>query len=339
MQANFFLRFVHKQALFRILMGVFFISYLAPGILFAQQKLYDDLFSVSFPNEKEGWTCGRWGAVLHTGDGGKTWARQETKTDFTLSSVYFVDSQNGWAVGDEGTIIHTQDGGKTWEKQKSPVPFLLMRVFFATPTMGWIVTEQTHILHTNDGGKTWHVQFKDQDFILKSVSFANPQNGWAVGEYGFIYHTSNGGMKWEKQAGKFEFSDKTGDVEGGNFLFDVVAVGPQTAWAVGIDGYVIRTLNGGKTWQEVHTNAGKAQLFCISSDKKETVVIGGDGTFVSSSDNGATWKAPIFHPPIIYSWIYGVGRRGESGFIAVGRKGTIYLSERGNTPSGWHQVH
>ena len=33
-------------------------------------KIYDDLFQVSFPNEKEGWVSGRWGCMLHTADGG-----------------------------------------------------------------------------------------------------------------------------------------------------------------------------------------------------------------------------------------------------------------------------
>ena len=87
-----------------IVVVVSFIFCWLPSILYAQQKkqqeLYDDLFSVSFPTEKEGWACGRWGTILHTADGGKTWIRQNSGTDFTLSSIYFVDSKNGWAVGE-----------------------------------------------------------------------------------------------------------------------------------------------------------------------------------------------------------------------------------------------
>lgn len=338
MQANFFLRFVHKQALFRILMGVFFISYLAPGILFAQQKLYDDLFSVSFPDEKNGWACGRWGTVVHTPDAEKTWIRQDSGTDFTLSSIHFVDPQNGWAVGDEGTIIHTRDGGKTWVKQKSPVPFFHMKVYFVTPLKGWIVTEHTHILHTNDGGKTWNIQFKDKDFILKSISFCDPLHGWAVGEYGIIYHTKDGGAKWEKQAGFFKISEETSEVEGGTFLFDVVAIDPQTAWAAGIDGYIIKTTDGGKTWKEVATRAPKTHFFCIYSDKTGMVLIGGDSTFLSSSDHGKTWMTSEFKPPITYGWIYGLARRGDSGFVAVGWEGAIYLSNGKNPSTSWNRV-
>jgi len=311
-----------------------FIYGLLPGLLCAQQKVSEDLFSVTFPTEQDGWACGRWGTVVNTSDGGMTWIQQNTGTDFTLSSIYFVDPQNGWSVGDEGAIIHTTDGGKTWEKQKSPVPFFLMDVYFETPLKGWIVTERTHILFTDDGGKTWSIQFSDLDYILKAISFVDPLHGWAVGEYGYIYHTNTGGATWEKQAGYFDISESTGEVEAGTFLFDVVAIDPQTAWAIGIDGYVIKTENGGQAWQEVDTSAPKTQLFCIASDKKNRILIGGNDVFLSSADKGLTWKNPEFKPPITYGWIYGLAPRASLGFIAVGWEGAIYLS----TSTSWHRI-
>jgi photosystem II stability/assembly factor-like uncharacterized protein len=319
---------IHKQELCSVLVVMFFMCGLIPAILCAEQKqiLHDDLFSVSFPNEKDGWTCGRFGTILHTANGGKTWTRQNSGTDYTLSSVCFVDGQNGWAVGDQGIIIHTVDGGKTWEMQKSPVPYVLMNVYFISPLKGWIVGERTHILSTQNGGKTWRVQFSDEDFILKAASFCDELHGWAVGEYGYIYHTTNGGATWEKQAGYLRISPETLQPEGGKFLFDVMALDPQIVWAVGIDGTVIRTVDRGKTWKKVATGAPKTQLFCIASNKKETILIGGNGVFLRSMNKGGTWEVPEFRPPITYDWIYKVARRGDSGFVAVGSKGAIYVS-------------
>jgi len=333
-QRKFSQWFVFKRALFRILVVIVFIYCFIPAILYAQHKFYDDLFSVSFPTENDGWACGRWGTVLHTKDGGKTWIRQDSGTDYTLSAIFFVDPQNGWAVGDEGTIIHTADGGKTWEKQKDPVPFILMDVYFVSPLKGWIVTEQTHILFTNDGGKTWSIQFMDEDYILKAISFCDPIHGWAVGEYGYIYRTRDGGVTWEKQAGYFDISETTGEVVSGTFLFDVVAVDCQTVWAVGIDGYVIKTEDGGKTWQEVQTGAPRTQLFCVATDRADRILICGNKAFLSSADRGKTWQAPKFNPPITYGWLYGLARRGSSDFIAVGWEGAIYLS----TSTTWQRV-
>jgi hypothetical protein len=90
------------------------------GSALAREGIKDDLFDVSFPTAGEGWACGRWGAVIHTTDGGRTWARQDSNTDYTLSSISFVDAKNGWAVGDRGTILHTRDGGATWQQQPPP---------------------------------------------------------------------------------------------------------------------------------------------------------------------------------------------------------------------------
>jgi len=335
MLTKFFHQVVFIQRPCMSLVVVISILFLIQSPLFAQQnKLYDDLFSVSFPNEKEGWVCGRWGRILHSSDGGKTWAPQQSGTDYTFSSIYFVDSKIGWAVGDEGTIIHTEDGGKTWEKQKSPVPFFLMKVNFVSPLKGWIVTERTHILNTEDGGKTWKIQFKDEDYILQSISFCDPLHGWAVGEYGYIYHTQNGGATWKKQAGFFKLSDQTGKPEGGNFLFDVVAIDPQTVWAVGIDSYVVRTVDGGKTWKEIGTGVPKTPLFCVVFNRADVVAIGGRGVFLTSMDRGQNWAAPKFEPPVTYGWIYGIARRGDVSFAAVGSEGAIYL----NTSNIWYRV-
>lgn len=324
---------VFTQTLCRILVA-FFLCCVVPGMVYAQSRSSDDLLSVTFPTENDGWACGRWGTVLHTSDGGKTWIGQNSGTDYTLSAISFVDPHNGWAVGDEGIIIYTKDGGKRWEKQDSPVPFALMDVHFATALKGWIVTERTNILYTSDGGKTWKVQFSDEDFILKAISFCGQFHGWAVGEYGFIYHTRDGGVTWEKQAGYFRFSEETGKAEGGTFLFDVVAVDPRTAWAVGIDGHVVKTADGGKSWQQVDAGAPRTQLFCIGANGVDTILIGGNGVFLSSTDNGKTWQSPAFEPPITYGWLYGIAQRGSSGFLAVGWEGAIYLSSSTN----WHRV-
>ena len=298
---------------------------LLPGLAHAQQnpRLQPDLFSVSFPTERDGWACGRWGRVLHTSDGGTSWARQDTGTGLTLSSVCFVDRQNGWAVGDRGTIIRTADGGRSWVKQESPVDYFHMDVHFADAETGWIATERTTILHTADGGKNWRIQFRDEDFILKGISFCDPENGWAVGEYGYIYHTSDGGRTWQHQAGEFGYSEATRDIVGGHFLFDVVAVDPETAWAVGIDGHVARTVDGGKTWQAVTDGFPKTQLFGIASDRQGTLVIGGNGTLLISADGGESFHPIRIHPPITYGWVYGIAARGAGRFVAVGKQGWI----------------
>lgn len=307
----------------------------------------EDLLSVSFISPTEGWASGRWGAVFHTMDAGGTWQKQATKTNYTLAGISFANGETGIAVGDRGVIIRTTDGGANWSLQKSPVPYFLMDVTFVSDRKAFIVTERTHILMTEDAGETWNVVFEDEDYILKAVSFADEQYGWAVGEYGYIYHTADGGVTWEKQAGFFDISMETGDVEGGTFLFDVRALDRSTVWAAGIDSTVVKSEDGGATWCEIQLTGEKRQLFSISSDGGNHIVIGGNGAIFHSQDRGATWKAATLDPPFPYGWFYDIallpvkqrsilsGPQTGNQFIACGQSGSIYT---GST-SSWVRLH
>ena len=287
-------------------------------------QAHDDIFSLCFPGKNDGWACGRWGTILYTSDGGKTWQRQKSGIKFTLADIFFINSKLGWAVGNEGTILHTVDGGLAWKKQISPVDYYHTGVFFVNSQKGWITTDQTHILYTDDGGKNWRVQFRDVEFRLKSISFSDALNGWAVGEYGYIYHTDDGGKTWQHQGGFLRFNEETADIEGGIFLFDVLAIDANTAWAVGLDGHVIRTEDGGKNWLKVATGIPETPLFCIAHHKEGHWAIGGKGVFEVSNDNGITWRKARVMPSIDYSWIYDITLHDPKRFIATGAEGAIY---------------
>lgn len=287
---------------------------------------HDDLFSVSFSTEAKGWACGRWGTILHTSDGGKTWAAQHSGTDLTLTGIYFVNEVSGWAVGAEGTILHTGDGGRTWEKQKSPVPFYHGDVHFVSPLKGWIASEETHILHTRDGGKSWGVQFQDNIFRLKAISFADEQHGWAVGEYGFTYGTRDGGETWTHQSGQFEYCEEIGDYKCGIFLFDVKAIDPQTAVAVGADSLIVMTRDGGSTWQKLDAALPpQTHLMGVAASANGDIAICGKGVYLFSNDGGASWSPLRFVPTMEYGWLYSIKGVGENRFASVGMDGLIYM--------------
>ena len=288
---------------------------------------HEALFGVSFPEEKEGWACGDWGTIWHTGDGGLTWAAQKSGTDSTLSAIFFIDSQTGWTVGKDGVILHTADGGQNWIRQESPVDFFHRDVFFVTVSKGWIASEQTHILYTEDGGKTWQVQYSDEIYNLVGIAFSDEMHGWTVGEYGFTYHTGDGGKNWEHQAGYFRVSDYTGDIETGVFLFDVIALDAMTALAVGADGVVTKTVNGGKTWISLESGIPKALFFGAAYNGLDTIVIGGKGVYLYSEDRGQKWNVLQTEPSMEYRWLYGFCNIGSSRFAAVGEDGAIYLGE------------
>ena len=79
--------------------------------------VYDDLFSVSVPDEQHAVAVGYYGAAYWTADGGETWKKGNTGTHAMLYGVSMADAKHGWAVGQRGMILRTEDGGRTWTFQ------------------------------------------------------------------------------------------------------------------------------------------------------------------------------------------------------------------------------
>ena len=61
-----------------------------------------------------GWIVGKFGLILHSSDGGKSWGEQRSETSKPLTAVSFANDRDGFIVGAGGTILATTDGGKTW---------------------------------------------------------------------------------------------------------------------------------------------------------------------------------------------------------------------------------
>jgi photosystem II stability/assembly factor-like uncharacterized protein len=108
----------------------------------------------------------------------------------------------------------------------------------------------------------------------------------------------------------------------------VCAIDPQTAWVAGIDGYVARTVDGGKSWQQIKASIPTTHLFAINSADGERVVLGGNATLLISDNEGGDFRELRAEPPITYGWIYDVAKRGAEGFVCVGKGGWVYLSDR-----------
>ena len=194
-------------------------------------RVFDDLYSVSYIDEKHAVAVGYYGAAYWTEDGGETWKRGKTGTRISLYNVSMADSENGWAVGQRGTILHTDDGGRTWQRQENLKQTEGTHLFGVTAIdskTAWVVGEWGTRLRTRDGGETWedrsftideyHPMFvwlspDDQEKVRKGEKVYDdvsvndiqcekaPGTGcWLIGEFGYIYYSNDRGGTWEKSA-------------------------------------------------------------------------------------------------------------------------------------------
>ena len=108
------------------------------------------LTALSFPTPQQGWAVGHSGVVLHTADGGQSWARQ---LDGRSAAADMVGFYHGLAAGGDETAarlaeelpINWQDGPEQ--------PWL--GVWFANEQHGVIGGAFTLMLETRDGGNSW----------------------------------------------------------------------------------------------------------------------------------------------------------------------------------------
>lgn len=97
---------------------------LAKRYLSDAKLLIDDgpdkpFLDIHFSNEKEGIIVGAYGLILHTGDGGQTWASWMTRVNNPDAFHYYtiLQSQNNiYLAGEQGICFRSLDAGRTFQK-------------------------------------------------------------------------------------------------------------------------------------------------------------------------------------------------------------------------------
>ena len=126
----------------------------------------------------------------------------------------------------------------------------------STQFVGWAAGDNDSgyatILYTTNGGATWVRQGSTTDIAdvsLGCVAAVDDNTAWAGGStmqgYSTIYHTTNGGATWSRQGDP----DTVGNVE----LVEISACNRDVVWIGGGKGVVLRTIDGGQTWQNRST--------------------------------------------------------------------------------------
>jgi photosystem II stability/assembly factor-like uncharacterized protein len=219
------------------------------------------------------------------------------KPNHWMMEVDFINADTGWVVGGEsmddsgtkeGVILHTTDGGKTWENQQTK-PYFFNSVDFINENEGWvaggsgIASGEGVIMHTSNGGKTWVKQSNPIFESIDKVFFLDENNGWVVSNdwWGQIAHTTNGGQTWVSQTNPTK-----------NPIVDVFFINPQKGWAVGMDSTILRTINGGQTWQRVDLTVSNNWYFrsVFFIDEMHGWTVGIYGVIMLTNDGGVTWQ-------------------------------------------------
>ncbi len=240
------------------------------------------LKSVYFPTGNQtGWIVGRSGTILYTENGGEVWQVQDSGLDIALNDVVMIDDYAGCIAANGGDVLWTTDGGNTWNPASTPTGADLNKVCLLDGSTGYCCGTGGVVLKTTNGGASWSSLSSGTSNDLNSIVFVSSTDGWAVGESGKIIRTTNGGSSWSNVAspttddlmdvtfvGETDgwISTATGNVlktEDGTTWQEVatpltsslrsISFAPNglTGWACGPDGGLVKTHNGGDSWNDI----------------------------------------------------------------------------------------
>ena len=185
----------------------------------------------------------------------------------SLQAIQFVDASHGWVAGN-GRILATSDGGHSWTRQYAG-PAALYQVDFTDAAHGWAVGKDA-LLRTTDGGATWTAAAEPALSAsrpgapcqaIDTVHFVSPSVGYAVA----------GGTAG---AGAPVLGGLSGPFSGGRLL---------------------RTTDGGQTWQRLGGTPANPESACFTS--ASSGYLGTPGLIWHTTDGGTTWTKSFTEPP------------------------------------------
>lgn len=281
---------------------------------------------ICFVNDSLGWYINGYGRIYKTRNGGKDWKLITEKKGTFFRCIGFVDSLLGFAgtigtdyfpnVEDTVPLYKTTDGGNNW----TPVVYKGPRVkglcaisIYNEPVInagnlayrahiycGGRVGSPAFTMISHDNGKTFEAQDMSQycSYIL-DIKFFNVKEGIICaasdGELdktrARMLMTSDGGKTW-----KITYTGKRPFENVWKCYFPSRKVGYGTVQSYDTSAamsqrYVIKTTDGGKTWQELPlVNDIKVREFGVGFTNEQHGWVGAVPYGFETFDGGKTWK-------------------------------------------------
>ena len=191
---------------------------------------------------------------------------------------------------EEGPAVlwRTTDGGRTFSVPAMPVVAArLYDVRFTSSELGFACGLQSSLLRTRDGGATWQsVHISGPTAWLTAVDFVDAEHGVVSGarEGPLLLWTEDGGRTWTEAAMPERLPAGARDVR------DVLMLDRMSGFACGGDGLLLRTVDGGRSWQRLESGSTAWLRHLSFPDAQHGFVVAGDGQVLASTDGGVTWE-------------------------------------------------
>lgn len=248
-----------------------------------------DLVAVAFRTPTEAWAVGHDGIVLRSSDAGDTWVRVfDGRTAGAAMLDYY--KRNAELLGDEKAAAALLQDVERFAAQGPENPFL--DVAFESETTGYLVGAFGLILRTTDGGATWQPLLHATDNPKAMNLYAVRAVGGEVyiaGEQGLLLHLDRSAP----DGGRF----RAIELPYKGTLFGIA--GTQRALLVhGLRGTVLRSTDGGRSWQPVPTGLQVGLTASATDAQGRIAIVSQAGHVLVSRDDGASFTSLELDRPL-----------------------------------------
>ena len=224
----------------------------------------------------------------------------EEGSKYNFTSISFSGNE-GWIVGEPTIMFHTTDGGKSWNRivLSAQLPGTTQTITALGPKSAEMTTEVGAIYQTQDGGQNWKAMVEQSVGFFRSISRSddgqyvtvsargNFYSTWEPGQDAWVQHNRNSSKRLQRmgfgqdgrlwllaRGGSLQLANSTQDLEdwGDNInpefasswgFLDLAYRTPEEFWVTGGSGTLLRTTDGGETWEKDTATADAPNLYTI----------------------------------------------------------------------------
>lgn len=277
-------------------------------------------------------------------EGTTGWDLAPVAADVDFRAIAALNTTSAVAVGENGIIFSTSNNGSSWSAESSGTTRDMLDIDYN----GIIVA-------CGDEG-TVLASFEPGTWTDISLPTATQLSGITIAEYlspanSTIFVAGNNGEIWKGNA-TGNWSQLTTSVT--NDLYDIDFLDSINGIAVGVEGVILGTENGGNLWEPRIVPEGYTEVDFHAIEYVSPIrafAAGSNGSFISSSGAGDTpvgylwsgWQTGVSNTlnSVSASSIYKVWVAGDSGYIALSKKGGkdfVNQTYPGEISSDFHSV-
>ncbi len=210
---------------------------------------------------------------------GLTWEYASSLYSSFIKDISFVNNKIGFFVSD--SLYKTIDGCQNWQCLSTNIN-LPLRINFVTEQFG-IFTNYNGIYKTEDGGNSWSEIYSYSYGMFLDIFIVNESELHIVGN-GIILKSNDWGNTWIEHT---QLTEKS--------LNTIYFIDPQNGFVGGNDGLLLRTTDGGISWDIIdigilYSSIQDIEFIDSSIGYLLSSNMGGSSKVYTTDDGGESWN-------------------------------------------------